>query len=163
MIIAVVTVLAFTADDPGRRGTPPTGQATGSSSAPTGDAPGGYQTYRGSSFVAHIPKGWTAESGQNNDVTFKDPSKGAMRGIVVQRVATLATNNSTQLQNVSDNFEKDETNWPDYRKQQFHTLPYQEGTAAELEFTFTRNGKPGHAQARVFTYQGATWLALAAA
>ncbi|WP_083999837.1 serine/threonine-protein kinase [Actinomadura kijaniata] len=163
VVIAVVTVLAFTADEPGPRGTPPTGQGTGPSSASTDKAPDGYQTYRGSHFVAHIPKGWTAESGRDNDVTFKDPSKESTRGIVVQRVLPGSTDNSVQLRNLSESFKKDSTEWPDYDEQQFRTLSYQEGRAAEMEFTFTKSGKPGRAQLRIFTYQGATWMAILAA
>ncbi|MDL4771998.1 MULTISPECIES: serine/threonine-protein kinase [Thermomonosporaceae] len=167
LVAAVVAVLVFVdgAGDPsGRTPSPSAGSAGsgGAASAPAGGAasvPAGYEEYRGPSFVAAVPRGWKAEP-EGRDVTFRDPAPDAARGIAFQRIAGVTGNEARWLSDAAKSF-KNSSDYPDYEEIAFReNIPFQGANAAELEFTFTKDGRPGRVRDRLFSFNGGLYQAL---
>ncbi|WP_242901164.1 serine/threonine-protein kinase [Actinomadura terrae] len=173
LLAAVVAVVVFVnggggeGDDPGRgraSGGPRSGSAAnGGTGGNTGGAPAGYEQFRGSEFVVAKPRGWTTD-GSGDDVTFKDPSPSVIRGIAIQRPSLGLGHNTDPgdaLATTANQFKNDSGSYPDYKQESFtRHIPYLGDEAAELQFSFTRNGKPGRARVRLFRLGGALYLAL---
>ncbi|WP_160573862.1 serine/threonine-protein kinase [Actinomadura physcomitrii] len=164
-LVAAAVVLAVFVDGGGNGpgGTPSTRTPPSGASGP--GVPAGYRAYRGSAFVAAVPKDWTAdESGE--DVTFRAPGKDATQGVAVQRVNTglLGTDPGDALASAAQGFDDKGTGYTDYHQVYFNRkVPYHGDNAAEIEFTFTQNGTPSRARVRVFRFDGALYQVLAAA
>ncbi|MFC9972447.1 serine/threonine-protein kinase [Spirillospora sp. NPDC127200] len=164
----LVVVLLTNGNEPGGRPTAsPTPNSVGSTSASSSGAPDvqytavpdGYELYRGSTFVANVPKGWNKKN-EDPGATFTTSTKGVVQGIVVQKVANVPGDESKHLSSAAKSFANDETDYPGYDQKSFNPdIPYQEGKAAEVEFTFTKNGKIGHCRVRAFSYQGDLYIA----
>ncbi|MFI6521689.1 serine/threonine-protein kinase [Spirillospora sp. NPDC050679] len=167
----LVVVLLTNGNEPGGRPTAsPTPNTLGSTSATSSGGPGaqhtavpdGYELYRGSAFAANVPRGWNKRN-EDPGATFTSNVKDVKQGIVVQKVADDPGDESKHLSSAARNFGNDKGNYPDYVQKAFNpAIPYQEGQAAELEFTFTRSGKNMHCRVRAFSYQGALYLATVA-
>ncbi|WP_242885212.1 serine/threonine-protein kinase [Actinomadura litoris] len=167
LLAAVVAIVVFvngggeSGDEPGKgraSGGPRTGSAASGSGVPTG-----YERFRGSEFTVAKPKGWTTD-GSGDDVTFKDPSPSVIRGIAIQRPSLGLGQNSDPgdaLATTATQFKNDSNSYPDYEQESFtRHIPYLGDRAAELQFAFTRNGKPARARVRLFRLDGALYLAL---
>ncbi|TDC63780.1 hypothetical protein E1200_21520 [Actinomadura sp. GC306] len=156
---AVVTVVAFTSQgqDPGRENR---ARGTTSSPAAPGGVPDGYRRYQGPAFTAAVPEGWK-EEGSGDDVTFTDPAQGVKRGVSIQRVASSPQGDLAD--GLADAAQKtqDDPDYPGYRQESFkRDVPYQGGRAAELQFTFARDGVPTRVRVRVFELGGAVYQAI---
>lgn len=56
---------------------------------------------------------------------------------------------------------RNDPDYPGYKQESFkRDVPYQGGQAAELQFTFTRDGIPGRVRVRVFELGGAVYQAV---
>jgi hypothetical protein len=111
--------------------------------------------------VAAVPDGWTAD-GSGDDVTFTAPGKGATRGLAVTRAKPGPFDTSDPgdaLAAATKDFD-----YTDYKQVYFNRkVPYQGRDAAEIEFTFTKNGTAGRARVRVFPFDGALYQVILAA
>jgi hypothetical protein len=161
MVAAIVTIVVFTTqgEEPADRGNRAGGGASSSASSSAG-VPDGYRPYRGSAFVAAVPEGWK-EDGSGDDVTFTDQTQGVKRGVSIQRIA------STPRGDIADGLAdaarqmRSDPDYPGYKQENFdRDVRYQGGRAAELQFTFTRDGVPGRVRVRVFELGGAVYQAV---
>ncbi|MBO2450286.1 serine/threonine protein kinase [Actinomadura barringtoniae] len=162
VIVAAVVLVIFVDNGggnndrpPGSRLTPTTtgGPSSPSASAPSTTVPQGFEPYRNSLFAASIPKGWTKE-GSDDNVTFKDPNSS--RGIAVQKIRDTPGNERVYLTQTAESLKG---SYQNYNETSFNgKVPYQDG-AAELEFTFTKDGKNGRCRVRLFSFNGALYLA----
>ncbi|MFA1540803.1 serine/threonine-protein kinase [Actinomadura monticuli] len=173
---AVVAVVLFTSggDEQGRDGKPGTATTTGTVSpspsspatSPGGPspAPAGYTTYRGSSFTAAVPQGWKADA-EGDDVMFTSPEKGVTMGLAFQRLGSAALGTPADgLASAIAGMKNDTGAYPGFEQENFdRSVPYNGGRAAELQFTFTKNGTPGRARVRVFESGGVLYQVLLAA
>ncbi|WP_067490331.1 serine/threonine-protein kinase [Actinomadura hibisca] len=169
LVASVLVVVLFTRndDDPGvRPTTSPSPHTNASSSVPSSGTPStqstavpaGYELFRNSAFAANIPKGWNKKD-ENPDATFTTNTKGVVEGFVVQKVANVPGNEFLHLSNAARQFSTNKSTYPDYAQKSLTSgIPYQEGQAAELEFTFTKNGRAGHCRVRVFSYRSALYI-----
>jgi hypothetical protein len=164
-LVAAAVVFAVFVDGGGNggpRGTPTAHPATSGGSG----IPPGYHRYEGSAFVAAVPDGWTAD-GSGDDVTFAAPERGATRGVAVTRAKPGPFDTGDPgdaLAEATKDFGAKDSGYPDYKQIYFHRkVPYQGKDAAEIEFTFTKNGTPGRARVRVFPFDGALYQVILAA
>lgn len=165
IVAAVVTIAVFVDQEPeaGQDGRPvASGSASpgsGGSSGPAAGVPDGYRPYRGSAFVAAVPEGWK-EDGSGDDVTFTDQTEGVKRALSIQRVSVLPSDPGDALADAAREM-KDDSDFPQYEQESFRRgIPYLGGTAAELQFSFVREGVPGRARARVFRLDGVLYQVL---
>ncbi|MFV2172792.1 serine/threonine-protein kinase [Actinomadura sp. LOL_016] len=129
---------------------------SGSTGSGNTGVPAGYVSHRGSAFDVAVPKGWKAEA-SGDDVTFSDPAEGSRRGIVIQRIAENAADLGGSLADAAEGFAEDDA-YQDYRQVDFdRSLGYQGHDAAQLEFTFTKDGVAGRCRVRVFRFDGAIY------
>ncbi|MWK33687.1 protein kinase [Actinomadura sp. J1-007] len=165
LVAGVVAVVIFVNGGGDGAGDPPSGRpsagASGSGprsgpargSGSRGSVPAGYRLYNGPAWVAAVPEGWKAEP-ESRDVTFRDPDGAATRGISVQRVADVTGNEAKWLDDAAAQFKNDK-DYPDYKQVRYQeNVPFLGGQAAEMEFTFTKNGKPGRVWTRLFSFNG---------
>ncbi|WP_190852627.1 serine/threonine-protein kinase [Actinomadura sp. RB99] len=159
-LVAAAVVFAVFVDGGGNGGPRGTPSAHPSPSAGSG-VPPGYHRYEGSAFVAAVPDGWTAD-GSGDDVTFTAPGKGATRGLAVTRAKPGPFDTSDPgdaLAAATKDFD-----YTDYKQVYFNRkVPYLGRDAAEIEFTFTKNGTAGRARVRVFPFDGALYQVILAA
>ncbi|WP_433239374.1 serine/threonine-protein kinase [Actinomadura nitritigenes] len=159
-LVAAAVVFAVFVDGGGNGGPRGTPSAHPSPSAGSG-VPPGYHRYEGSAFVAAVPDGWTAD-GSGDDVTFTAPEKGATRGLAVTRAKPGPFDTGDPgdaLAAATKDFD-----YTDYKQVYFNRkVPYQGRDAAEIEFTFTKNGTAGRARVRVFPFDGALYQVILAA
>ncbi|KAB2343369.1 serine/threonine-protein kinase [Actinomadura rudentiformis] len=164
LVAAAIAFIAFVSDgdDPGARNSPGaaspnTSGGTTASRQPQTNAPAGFQTYSGS-FAAAVPQGWKQEQTGRN-VSFTDPDGAATRGIFFQHLANTTGGEATHLSNAAQKFEND-SGYTDYKQVAWReNIPFQDGKAAEFEFTFNKSGKAGRCRVRVFSYNGALYMA----
>ncbi|MFD0900798.1 serine/threonine-protein kinase [Actinomadura sediminis] len=159
-VLSAAVFLTQSGEKNGRPGQAGSSAATASGNGSTGSpnvaVPAGYEPYRGPGFTVAVPKGWKAEA-SGDDVTFSDPAQGGRRGIAIQRIAENAADLGGSMADAAGRFEND-TSYRDYRQVDFRRgFDYQGGDAAELEFTFTREGVAGRCRARVFRFNGAVY------
>ncbi|MFF4238807.1 serine/threonine-protein kinase [Actinomadura geliboluensis] len=166
LAVAVIVVVIFTSNGneqnpSGRPGTSTSGTPSSASSAPS-SPPADYRIYRGSSFVVAVPKGWKEEA-EGDDVTFTDETKGVTRGLAFQRLGSSFQSPGDGLAAAIGQMKSDTGSYPDFKQESFErSVPYKYGPAAELQFTFTKNGTPGRARVRVFESGGVLYQALLA-
>ncbi|GAA2122159.1 serine/threonine-protein kinase [Actinomadura napierensis] len=169
-VVAAAVAFAVFVDNGGNGGptngsTPSASGSAGTGAASTG-IPSGYHRYQGSAFVAAVRDGWKAD-GSGDDVTFSDPAKGATRGVAVSRVqpGLLDTRDpGDALASAAEGFDDKDSGYTDYKQVYFRrNVPYRDRDAAEIDFTFVKNGRPSQARVRVFAFDGALYQVLAAA
>ncbi|MGH3240377.1 MAG: hypothetical protein ACRDNL_08345 [Spirillospora sp.] len=150
LVAAVVAVVVFVRSDDGGSGDPPP--------SVNASVPSGFRLYRGSAFVAAVPRGWTAE-GSGDDVTFKDPAQGVTRGMVIQRVTNTDTADpGDALADALFRMKNDTAEYPEFSQESLNrNLAYLGRTAAEAQFTFTKDGLPGRVRVRVFKLDDAIY------
>ncbi|MEU5881968.1 serine/threonine-protein kinase [Spirillospora sp. NPDC047279] len=154
---SVLIVLVFVNgedDDPGV-----TSSSSGSPGARTSvsGSPAGFDTYQGS-FVTLVPRGWKQEQTGRN-VSFTDPDAGATRGIFFQHLADTPGGEARQLNQAAQSFQND-SGYADYQQVAWNeNIPFQDGKAAEFQFTFKKDGKNGRCRVRVFSYNGGLQMA----
>ncbi|MEU8798636.1 protein kinase [Spirillospora sp. NPDC048819] len=160
LVAAVITVVVFTSQSDAPEGKGRAGGPGTSSSSPNTAVPEGYRLYRGSAFVAAVPEGWK-DDGSGDDVTFQDQTEGVRRGIVIQRIASASAGDPGDgLADAIANMRYD-SQYPGFKQEKFHrNVPYQGGSAADLQFTFTKDGIPGRCLVRVFEFDGAIYQAI---
>ncbi|NEA23322.1 hypothetical protein G3I70_12570, partial [Actinomadura bangladeshensis] len=162
LVVAAVAIVLFTNGDENRSGKG--GPGTSSSAPSTSQSgqtsvPGGYTPYKGSSFTAAAPEGWKAEP-EGDDVTFTDQTKGVVRGLAIQRLGTSFQSPGDGLASAIGQM-KNDPGYPDFTQESFdRNVPYKYGPAAELQFTFTKNGTPSRAKVRVFRSGGVFYQVL---
>ncbi|WP_433230422.1 protein kinase domain-containing protein [Actinomadura formosensis] len=164
--VAVVAVVVFSdnggAKDKAEGGNGGGDRRPGTSSPPSQvAAPDGYRVYRGSAFVAAVPQGWTDEA-QGDDVTFTDQTKGVKRAVVIQRLGSASQSDPGDgLASAIDKMRNDSSAYPGFEQEMFdRNVPFLGGQAAELQFTFTKNGILGRARVRVFVFGNALYQVL---
>ncbi|GAA1780336.1 serine/threonine-protein kinase [Actinomadura chokoriensis] len=162
LVVAVVAVVLFTNGDENRsgRGGPGTSSSAPSTS-PSGrtSVPDGYTPYKGSAFTAAAPEGWKAEP-EGDDVTFTDQTKGVVRGLAFQRLGSSFQSPGDGLASAIGQM-KNDPGYPDFTQESFdRNVPSTYGPAAELQFTFTKNGTPSRARVRVFKSTGVFYQVL---
>ncbi|MBO2459055.1 serine/threonine-protein kinase [Actinomadura violacea] len=164
-LVAAAVVLAVFLDGGGNGGPGRTPSARPSAGAGSG-VPAGYRLYRGSAFLAAVPDGWKAD-GEGDAVTFTAPEQGATRGVAVTRAKPGpfdTTDPGDALAEAAKSFAGKDSGYTDYRQVGFdRNVSYRGGKAAELEFTFTENGKPARARVRVFPFDGVLYQVVLAA
>ncbi|HEU5026064.1 MAG TPA: serine/threonine-protein kinase [Spirillospora sp.] len=162
---AVVFAVFVNGGGHGGGGTGTTPSAHPSPGAGSG-VPPGYHRYEGSAFVAAVPDGWKAD-GSGDDVTFTAPEQGATRGVAVTRAKPGpfdTTDPGDALAAATKDFGDKDSGYADYKQVYFHRkVPYQGKDAAEIEFTFTKNGRAGRARVRVFAFDDALYQVILAA
>ncbi|RKS71771.1 serine/threonine protein kinase [Actinomadura pelletieri DSM 43383] len=163
LVIAIASIVIFTADgddDPGTSasGRPPASGQASTSPRQIAPRPAGYRLHRGSAFVAAVPQGWQAEV-SGDDLTLKDPTEGVVRGLAIQRlVSTAFPDPGNGLASALGKMKADTTQYPKFKEESFdRKIPYQGDMAAEAQFTFVRNDIPGRARVRVFRFDGAIY------
>ncbi|MER7545470.1 serine/threonine-protein kinase [Spirillospora sp. NPDC127506] len=164
LAVAVAAVVLFTRTGDDAPGSRPgaSSSATGSSPAARGSAPPGYRLYQGSSFTAAVPQGWKEEA-EGDDVTFTDPADGVTRGLAFQRLGSSFQNPGEGLASAIGQMKNDKDAYPDFKQEKFDRgVPYKYAPAAELQFTFTKNGTPGRTRVRVFEAGGVLYQVLLA-
>ncbi|MEU5988393.1 serine/threonine-protein kinase [Spirillospora sp. NPDC047418] len=163
LVAAIVAVVLFTNGDENRSGEGGPGTsstASGTSSPGTASVPAGYRPYKGASFTAAVPEGWKAEP-EGDDVTFRDPAKGLVRGLAFQRLGSSFQSPGDGLASAIGQMKNDSGSYPGFRQESFdRNVPYKYGPAAELQFTFTKNGTPSRARVRVFKSAGVFYQVL---
>ncbi|MFB4311549.1 serine/threonine-protein kinase [Actinomadura sp. GTD37] len=166
---AVVAVVLFTNTGEngggGRAGTSsPTPGASSSTPGGSPSVPAGYRPYRGSSFTAVVPQGWK-EAPEGDDVTFTSQEQGVTMGLAFQRLGSAALGTPADgLASAIGEMKDDTGAYPGFTQESFdRSVPYAGGQAAELQFTFTKNGTPGRARVRVFESGGVLYQVLLAA
>jgi hypothetical protein len=154
VIVAAAVIAAALMDGgrtPGGTSTSPPGRsASPSGGAAVGPAPG-FEEYRAESFVVHVPKGWRREQ-SGRTLSFTDRAQGRRRGITVDPLGAALGDAGDHLASASKSFESQYTDYEQLSLRE--NIPYLGGRAAELEFTFTENGIPGHCRVRVFPLGG---------
>ncbi|GAA2602098.1 serine/threonine-protein kinase [Actinomadura fulvescens] len=163
LVAAVVVFLNFMGDDNGRTtdgsssgaASPSAGGST--TAPPQTNTPPGFQPYSGS-FAAAVPQGWKQEQ-TGRDVSFVDPDGSATRGIFFQHLANTTGNEAVHLNSAAQKF-KGDSSYAGYQQVAWReNIPFQDGKAAEFEFTFTKSGKAGHCRVRVLSYNGSLYMA----
>ncbi|TMQ92447.1 serine/threonine protein kinase [Actinomadura soli] len=167
LAVAVIAVVVFTSDGGNDSGNDPRTSSSARSSSPSspnGAVPSGYRLYRGSAFVAAVPQGWKDES-SGDDVSFTDPAQGVKRGLVIQRVSnTDFADPGNGLADAIKQMKADTAEYPAFKQESLdRNVAYLGGTAAEAQFTFTKNGVPGRVRIRVFKFGGAIYQVVLAA
>ncbi|MFI0452641.1 serine/threonine-protein kinase [Actinomadura sp. 6N118] len=163
LVAAVIVFISFMGDDDNpRSGTSPgavsrtTSGGVTASRQPQTNAPAGFQTYSGT-FAAAVPQGWKQEQVGRN-VSFTDPDGAATRGIFFQHLANTTGSEASHLNSAAQNFQND-SSYANYKQVAWReNIPFQDGKAAEFEFTFNKNSKAGHCRVRVFSYNGALYM-----
>ncbi|MFG1998949.1 serine/threonine-protein kinase [Spirillospora sp. NPDC048911] len=164
LVAAVIVFVVFvngdddnagTGSTPGARSQGPGGSAT--ASRPATGTPPGFESYSGT-FAAAVPQGWKQEQA-GRDVSFTDPDASATRGIFFQHLADTTGNEAAHLNSAAQKFQND-SSYAAYKQVAWReNIPFQDGKAAEFEFTFTKSGKAGRCRVRVFSYDGALSMA----
>ncbi|MEU9022659.1 serine/threonine-protein kinase [Actinomadura sp. NPDC048394] len=165
-LVAAAVVFAVFVNGNGNGG--PTGTTPSAHPSPSAGSgvPPGYHRYEGSAFVAAVPDGWKAD-GSGDDVTFTAPEQGATRGVAVTRAKPGPFDTSDPgdaLAAATKDFGDKDSGYADYKQVYFHRkVPYQGKDAAEIEFTFKKNGKDSRARVRVFAFDDALYQVILAA
>ncbi|WP_176579694.1 serine/threonine-protein kinase [Actinomadura latina] len=158
---AVVAVVVFVDGDRGQSGN---GRPGTSPSAPSARAsvPEGFREYRGSTFTAAVPAGWKEEA-EGDDVTFTDRAAGVTRGLAFQRLGSSFQSPGDGLASAIGQMKNDPASYPRFKQEDFdRDVPYKYGPAAEVQFTFVKNGTPGRTRVRVFKSGGVFYQVLLA-
>ncbi|MEW2358368.1 serine/threonine-protein kinase [Spirillospora sp. NPDC029432] len=162
IVVAGAVVLSlFVANSSGERpqasGSP--GTSAASPSAQSTVVPDGYKEYRGPVFAAAVPRAWKEDAGNAPaETTFNDPEVKNRRGIVVQKVASTTGREGEYLAQAERSMR---TRYENYERLSFDpSVPYLGGTAAQFEFTFTREGVNGRARVRLLSFDGSLYLIL---
>jgi serine/threonine protein kinase len=155
LVAAVLSIVVFVNSG----GDDPKGRAS-SSTQPRAGLPEGYELYRGSAFETAVPKGWKKEP-SGDDVTFSDPGRGVRRGIAIQRVVSAGSGDPGDgLASSIDDMKNDTTQFPGFKQERFtRNIPYLGGQAAELQFTFMKDGTPARIRIRGFRFGGGVYQA----
>ncbi|WP_207947033.1 hypothetical protein, partial [Actinomadura sp. 7K507] len=156
LVVAVATVVVFTTLGDG--GKSRTGADRTSPAPPNVDVPDGYRLYRGSAFVVAVPKGW--EQADGDDMTFMDQREGVHRGVNIRRVSSTAARSPADA--LADRAAElpDDPDYPGYEQESLKRgIPYRGGEAAELQFTFAKNGISGRMRVRAFEFDDAVYQA----
>ena len=98
-------------------------------------------------------------------MTFTARDEGVTMGISFQRLGSAApTTPADGLAATVAGMKSDTDHYPDFNQENFdRNVPYQGGQAAEVQFTFTKNGTPGRARVRVFESGGVLSMVVLAA
>ncbi|WP_344242930.1 serine/threonine-protein kinase [Actinocorallia libanotica] len=128
--------------EPRTTGTPVAQSASASAPVPRE----GEKEHRGTDYTAVVPAAWSSEEAETVLAPAKD---GSSLGIAVSSPPT-AFGLLRELEAAEAQMD-----YPDYRRVGDIRSVSQQGLPAyELEFTFTRDGRPGHAKTRIFTIAG---------
>ncbi|WP_433467634.1 serine/threonine-protein kinase [Spirillospora sp. CA-128828] len=154
LVAAVVAIVVFA------NGGDNDGEKTGETGK--NGVPAGYELYRGSAFEAAVPQGWKQEP-SGDDVTFRDPAPGVTLGFAIQRIDSAEADPGDALASAVNGMKSDTSQYPDFKQEKFtRNISYLGGQAAEAQFTFTKDGKPGRARVRVFKFDNAMYQAILA-
>ncbi|GAA2419531.1 hypothetical protein GCM10010191_33310 [Actinomadura vinacea] len=156
MAAAAVVIVLFLGDT-GQDSVNPSASGASGGTARSTAVPKGYQDYRGDRFAAAVPAGWRQErDGSGPGVTFTDPQKGTTRGIVVQKVSNTTGNEGAYLAQAEQGLRQ---KYQNYRRVSFdRSVPYLGGQAAQVEFTYTRNGADGRCRVRLFSFDASLYM-----
>ena len=160
---AVVASLLTADDDPNEPGrTSPSPPASASAAAPgatdrSTQVPSGYREYRGERFAAAVPSGWKQE-GSGSDVTFTDSDTSARRGIAVQKIDDTTGGEAMSL-GLAQAEQQMRSEYENYRRVSFEpSVPSMGGRAAQMEFTFTKDGVDGRCRVRLLSFDSALYM-----
>ncbi|NVI93015.1 hypothetical protein [Actinomadura sp. BRA 177] len=96
-------------------------------------------------------------------MTFTDPAEGVTRGLAFQRLGSSFQSPGDALASAIGQMKNDPDAYPDFEQESFdRDVSYKYGPAAELQFTFTKNGTPGRTRVRVFKSDGVFYQVLLA-
>ncbi|MFD0853476.1 hypothetical protein ACFQ07_14660, partial [Actinomadura adrarensis] len=119
--------------------------------------PSGYKEYRDDLFAAAVPAAWTQDTEDApDDIVFQDPGANTRRGISLQKVSGTTGNEAAHLAQAEQSMR---TEYENYRRLSFDdSLPYLGRTAAQFEFSFTRDGVGGRARTRLISFRGSLYI-----
>ncbi|MFC5752568.1 protein kinase domain-containing protein [Actinomadura rugatobispora] len=155
--VVLVVFIGTAQDDPGVSPSPSGRSGSPGATAQSTAVPRGYREYRGARFVAAVPSGWKEDrDGSGPDITFTDPGRDARRGIAVQKVANTTGNEGAYLAQAERGLRQE---YDEYDRVSFDpSLPYLGGQAAQIEFTFTRDGVKGRCRVRLISFDASLYM-----